>query len=259
MSERSIAVYHDQGTGEFSRGCLIQALAEHFRGRARVRRIYASEIVRSDEWHTTTRMLAIPGGADRAYCAALDGRGNASISRFIEAGGAFFGVCAGAYYASARIAFEAATAGEITAQRELALFHGTAFGSLHELAAPYSLDHLHCAAVVRIHAPGLNRDLHALYWGGPAFLPDPGADYEPLLRYTTRDRALAALRLRCGRGRVVLTGVHAEITGQQFPIEVSRFDQGSFEHGMQVSATLSQLEADRKRVFQLLVEALAQN
>ena len=48
----------------------------------------------------------MPGGADRPYCAALNGEGNRRIRAFVEAGGAYLGLCAGAYYASQRVEFE---------------------------------------------------------------------------------------------------------------------------------------------------------
>jgi glutamine amidotransferase-like uncharacterized protein len=258
MSERWVAIYHDEGTGEFTRGCLTLALANAFAGRARVRRIDASEICGSDDWHARTLLLAIPGGADLPYCARLNGAGNASIRRYVEAGGAFLGVCAGAYYACARLAFEASAPGAITGTRELALFAGTARGSLHELAAPYALDHLHCAAVTPVFAPRTGRTLHALYWGGPEFIPDDGARYEPVLHYADalEHRALAAVTTELGRGRIVLTGVHAEVTGAQFPIEVSRFEADSFEHGMRISAQLAAVEAERQVVFDLLIAEL---
>lgn len=258
MSDRCVAVYHDQGTGEFSRGALVQALASAFAGRAGVRRIGAAEIRASDDWHASTVLLAIPGGADLPYCAALNGAGNASIRRYVERGGAFLGVCAGAYYAAARIAFESVTPGAITGTRELALFAGTARGGLHELAAPYAIDHLRCAEVVRVRAPGSPRTLQALYWGGPEFIPDPGARFTPLLEYVTPDGrgALAAVRTELGAGRVVLSGVHAEMTGSQFPIEVSRFADADFEHGMRISAELTRADPERQQVFDVLLAAL---
>lgn len=94
--------------------------------------------------------------------------------------------------------------------------------------------------------------------GGPEFIPDAGANYTSLLRYVRSGShdSLAALRLEYGRGRVVLTGVHAEIMGCQFPIEVSRYTAASFEHGMQVSADLARAEAERQAVFALLIDAL---
>ncbi len=257
MPARFIAVYHDEGTGEFSRGALIQALAAAFAGRAGVRRIDAVEICASDAWHASTALLAIPGGADLPYCARLNGVGNASIQRYVAAGGAFLGVCAGAYYACSRLGFEAESPDAITGTRELALVPGTARGALHALAAPYALEHLRCASVVALRAPGSAHERHALYWGGPEFIPDPGADYTPLLTYVmpVGRPALAAVRCGFGRGRVVLTGVHAEIMGCQFPIEVSRFGPDSFAHGMQLSAALERVEHERRELFDLLIEA----
>jgi glutamine amidotransferase-like uncharacterized protein len=258
MTRNVIAVYHDEGSGEFTRACLVHALSEHFAGTATVRRIRAEEICTSDAWHAETRLLAFPGGADRPYMRKLNGAGTAAIQRYIADGGAFLGVCAGAYYASARIAFEAGTSQQIFGTRELVLFEGTARGSLHELAAPYDLTHLHCAAVVTLRATNTQEDLHALYWGGPEFLPDPGANYRALLTYVTPDGrdAIAALRTEVGRGRVVLSGVHAEVLGSQFPIEVSHFADTSFEHGMRVADHLTQVEAQRRKVFGLLLAAL---
>jgi biotin--protein ligase len=253
-----VRVYHDAGAGEFSRGCLVHALSNAFAGRAAVERIHAAEIVASDDWHAGTLLLAFPGGADLPYAERLDGPGNASILRYLEGGGAFLGVCAGAYYASARVAFEASEPGAITGVRELALFQGTARGSLHELAAPYALDHLRCAAVVAVRRADDGRKLHALYWGGPELVPDRDARFTPLLTYVTPDdrHALAAVRTDVGRGRAVLTGVHAEVMGCQFPVEVSRFADDSHEHGMRLGSALSDRELERQELFALQLSAL---
>jgi glutamine amidotransferase-like uncharacterized protein len=262
-------VYHDAGTGEFCRGSLIQALSSTLGEQFEVRRILAEEIIASDDWHRGTCLLAIPGGADRPYAALLDGSGNASIRRFVASGGAFLGVCAGAYYASRRISFEATPRGVITGERELALFEGTAAGSLHDIAEPYSTSHLRCAAVATVRGTATGREHSVLYWGGPEFLPDPGTSYTPLLHYVrdvpdvrdpspARDPnhfAIAALATRFGAGRAVLTGVHAEITGSQFPIEVSRFPERDFAHGMALARTLGQNDRERAEVFSLLLAA----
>lgn len=250
----TIAIYHDEGSGAFSRACLTAALA----AKGPVRRIRAAEICASDAWHRDTTLLAFPGGADRPYMTRLNGAGSASIQRYLEGGGALLGVCAGAYFVSARIAFEAGTPGEILGTRELALFAGTARGSLHDLAEPYALDHLRCASVARVQAHERDQDLYALYWGGPELQPDAGASYRPLLRYVSLDgrERLAAVRVDVGAGRAVLTGVHAEVTGAQFPIEVSQFPDASFEHGMRVAAELTRREPERAQLFDLLYAAL---
>ena len=244
------AVYHDQGSGEFSRAALTVALAERFD----VRRIYAREIIASDAWQEHTALLAFPGGADLPYCASLNGAGNASIRRYVEAGGALLGVCAGAYYVSSRIAFEPESPGAITGERDLALFAGTAHGSLHDLAEPYSLEHLRCAGLATLRACATGERLRALYWGGPELIPDDGARYTPLFEYESPAR-LAALRTQVGQGQVVLCGVHAEVSGAQLAIEGSRFGDDSFEHGMRLSRELGRVEAERRRLFELLLDA----
>jgi glutamine amidotransferase-like uncharacterized protein len=254
---RYVAVYHDEGTGEYSRGCLTFALTEAFSGRARVRRIYADELAAGDAWHAHTALLAIPGGAASPYAAKLDGAGNASIARYLEAGGRLLAVCAGAYYVSARISFEAESPGAIITAPELSLFAGTARGSLHALAEPYSLTHLRCAAVARVYSHALQRELPALYWGGPELIPDAGAEYTKLLEYSGDHHALAAVRVQVGRGAAVLTGVHAEISGAMFANEVSRYGDDSFEHGMRVCETLQRVEHERRELFESLLEALA--
>lgn len=48
----------------------------------------------------------VAGGADLAYCAQLNGAGNAVIRRYVSSGGAYLGLCAGAYYACRRVEFE---------------------------------------------------------------------------------------------------------------------------------------------------------
>lgn len=141
------------------------------------------------------------------------------------------------------------------------MFAGSAQGSLHELAEPYALEHLRCATVVTVRATrqtSTSANLQALYWGGPEFVPDPNASYEPLLSYVMPDgrEALAAVRTDIGRGRAVLSGIHAEVTGQQFPIEVSRYGADSYEHGMRVSQQLVSAESERRQVLQQLLSAL---
>jgi biotin---protein ligase len=49
---------------------------------------------------------------------------------FVKGGGAYLGICAGAYYASERVEFEAGTALTVEGPRELAFFTGTALGSV---------------------------------------------------------------------------------------------------------------------------------
>lgn len=71
----------------------------------------------------------MPGGADLPYCKKLNGEGNRRIRQFIEQGGAYLGICAGAYYGCAELNFVGRDY-SVNGNRELALFNGIAKGSL---------------------------------------------------------------------------------------------------------------------------------
>ncbi|UUZ62721.1 BPL-N domain-containing protein [Polaromonas sp. P1-6] len=62
-------------------------------------------------------LFVMPGGADLPFCQALNGAPNERIRRFVEEGGAYLGICAGAYYACREIAFHAGTDGAICSAR----------------------------------------------------------------------------------------------------------------------------------------------
>lgn len=54
----------------------------------------------------------------------------APVAEFLEAGGSYLGLCAGAYYACERVLFQPGTALAVCGDRELALFPGVAVGSV---------------------------------------------------------------------------------------------------------------------------------
>lgn len=77
-------------------------------------------------------MLVMPGGADLPYCRHLNGAGNQLISDFVKIqGGAYLGLCAGAYYGCSRVEFEAGSDIEVVGDRELGFYPGTARGSIY--------------------------------------------------------------------------------------------------------------------------------
>ena len=118
-------VYADKGAGQRSVSTLVATLREHG---LTVRTILADEVV-AGGWEHGCDLFAMPGGADQPYCALLNGQGNARIRSFVAGGGRFIGICAGAYYGSARCEFELGTELEIAGARELAFFPGIARGA----------------------------------------------------------------------------------------------------------------------------------
>lgn len=202
-----VLLLDDVGCGPFVTGCLAAALGSN------VVRVGLDTLVRGD---FDANVLAFPGGADRPWLEPLAAEGNANIRRFVESGGTFLGVCAGAYYACRGIDFDGVGL-RTRAARELDFFPGTGVGPLVELAPRDAEDEVACALAARItHAGG---EFHALYWGGCRFAADEGATgVEVLARYADLpdDADVAAVRVRIGRGQAILTGFHAEVSRQDF-------------------------------------------
>ncbi|KAK2077519.1 hypothetical protein QBZ16_004364 [Prototheca wickerhamii] len=90
-----------------------------------------SQALLSGGWQDDCLALVLPGGADLPYCRELNGRGTHAIRRYVEGGGAYLGLCAGAYFASGFVSFERTTpALAVEGPRELAFFPGSACSGL---------------------------------------------------------------------------------------------------------------------------------
>lgn len=210
-------VYRDEGADPFVTTCLIDALRPFF---GAVSTISARTLLDDEGALSRAALFALPGGADRPYAEKLNGLGNQRIRQFVEAGGRLLAICAGAYYACRRIDFVGADFA-VRADRELALFPGTAVGSMPELAGPYRVQDLRCAAATPVvFGDGEVADL--LYWGGCRFVADDGEAGEAVIaRYADLPSPdnVAAVRCQVGRGTAVLVGVHVEAPGDRFDSE----------------------------------------
>lgn len=174
-----------------------------------------------DPWISKSSLLVIPGGADLPYCSALNGAGNERISRFVRGGGKFLGLCAGGYYALARVEFEVGNAEmEVSGARELAFYPGTSRGCVYR-AFVYGSHAGVRAAELKVNVGALPREcpenVVAYYNGGGMFVDaSKHRGVEVLARYTgpidipeDEDRA-AVVYCKVGNGDVVLSGVHPE-------------------------------------------------
>lgn len=195
---QNIVIYRDEGVGEFG----LQCLAEFFRDH--------------DVWFCTAEsvidgrvldmadLFVMPGGADLPYCKKLNGAGNENLRAYVEEGGLYLGICAGAYYACRAIEYHKGRADEICQKRELSLIDGTAVGSLPELA-PFYDQTLNSAAILTL-ALDDGRAARALYHGGCTFRLREKVDV--LAAYT--DGRPAIVR----KDNVILSGVHFECTAE---------------------------------------------
>jgi glutamine amidotransferase-like uncharacterized protein len=67
-----------------------------------------------------------------------------TAAEFVQSGGAYLGLCAGAYYATARVVFEPGTPMEVVGDRELAFFPGIGRGCAFPGALPQPTFAQHC-------------------------------------------------------------------------------------------------------------------
>lgn len=132
-SNVEILVYSDGGVGASS-SCVTMTVASLKKAVSKMEPSYAVRTTDSTElvgskWSASCQLLVMPGGRDAPYCKELDGVGNKQIRAFVEAGGGYLGICAGAYYGSAYVEFAKGDPNiEIVGPRELAFFPVTSVG-----------------------------------------------------------------------------------------------------------------------------------
>jgi len=190
-------LYCDEGAGAFS----VYAAKNHFRD-YKITLITAAKII-ADGIPDYIDLFIMPGGADRPYAKKLNGAGNQIIKNYIQNGGAYLGICAGAYFGCARIEFQKGTKHEICESRELALFDGVGMGCLTDIAPVYD-NTLSSAAIANL----------SIYWGGCSFEGVQDA-VNIISRYEDiKGAPPAIISTAYGKGSVILSGVHFEVSAQ---------------------------------------------
>ncbi|GHS91049.1 hypothetical protein AGMMS49949_00760 [Alphaproteobacteria bacterium] len=158
---------------------------------------------------TNAALLVFPGGEDQFYDRALKGAGNEKIRHFVEGGGSFLGICAGAYYGCREIDFETDDE-KIKEKRELGFFDGMAFGPLFK---PYVENSHEGASAEDIYlCKSLeefpNAEFCTLYYNGGCSFEGKWENAEILAVYDGDNPAV--IQCNVGRGKVILSGVHFE-------------------------------------------------
>lgn len=234
----TVLVYSGPGAGTRSVLSAVESLRRALRPTLLVDTIGYDDILAGD-WAQRCKMLVMPGGADMPYCRHLNGTGNALIQRFMQQGGSYLGLCAGAYYGCSRVEFELGTAIEVAGDRELCFYPGIAQGSIYD-GFDYQSERGAVAAPIRfksLHTSDGWQDCRDYINGGPSFLysqpsqannnsnsndnfpavrlsPDSPQMHgvEILATFPEHDNAAAAVVCQVGLGRAVLCSTHPELT-----------------------------------------------
>ncbi|KZT59971.1 class II aaRS and biotin synthetase [Calocera cornea HHB12733] len=178
----------------------------------------------TDPWPASCALLVIPGGRDLPYLSAL-AAALPRIRAYVAAGGRFLGICAGAYFASERCAFERGSPLQVLGPRDLAFFPGTCEGCTYPGFAYESEDGARAISITLDlpgwgpHAEGLEKDVKGVYYnGGGHFLPSSPSVLQSglvtvLARYADppeQGKDIAAVLCRVGKGLALLTSPHVE-------------------------------------------------
>ncbi|SCU88158.1 Biotin apo-protein ligase-like protein [Cupriavidus necator] len=262
MSKPQILTYIDAGTSDGT-ARLMRTIRQQLRSSAyEIRAVMADDIRHDASLFDDAVLFVMPGGADLPYCAALNGAPNARIRRFVEQGGVYLGICAGAYYACRELAFHAGSAGEICGTRELSFVDAIAVGSLPELTGgvaydgtPRSTAAVEIRTTDRLTAAPVS--LYTHYHGGCRFDfgQAPGPEAQVLAVYTgIEGNPPAIVSSRVGKGSAILTGVHLEISERECK-DALRGHSDMTAH-VHVCQSLAHTGATRLAVFrQLLAHA----
>ncbi len=210
---KCVFIYSDEGTDKAG----IASIKENCRKRLKLpyRYIKSEDIL--DGVLQGKNIFVMPGGADLSYCKKLNGIGNKKIRKFIEDGGFYIGICAGAYYACRRINFKGKDY-DVSGERELGLFEGTAEGSLPFLTDGnyFSDDGAESKAMISLKFKEKLSKEYFYYHGGPVFIPDSIINHRYGVIAKYEDNTPAIIKGKIGKGNYLLSAVHFELEKEQY-------------------------------------------
>ncbi|MDP1835800.1 MAG: BPL-N domain-containing protein [Chlamydiales bacterium] len=213
-SKKYVLIYKDRGVGPLSFKETLLSLRACLPSTYQVNSVNAAAVIQGDVFDDAA-LFVLPGGRDVPYHEDLAGAGNNNLRHFVNSGGGFLGICAGAYFGAGEVLFENGHPLEVKGTRELAFFPGLAEGPVYGLGRyRYDSEESGKAALVNIQG----QTLHIYYNGGCSFrdvhLFEPSINV--LGSYQDAgDKPLAAIiQCQVGKGTVILSGVHLDYRPQ---------------------------------------------
>ncbi len=195
-------------------------------------------------------LLVLPGGADLYYCEKLNGAGNRNIRSYVEQGGNYLGICAGAYYACREIDWHQ---GDIAGPRELGFFDGAATGPIYEYLEDRDIGKSWSHAAHIKYDDGRQK-LNALlsYSAGPYFSePSGNSPAKVIARYS--DNRAAILHTKIGQGNAILSGLHIERIMPDTKRAFYHHNNQSVSHDESVYHLLQQDADGQRKVWNLVL------
>lgn len=213
----NVLIYNGPGVSQTSLSHTISSLKALLTPHFAVQTVSAA-VLASQPWSESCALLVLPGGRDLPYLASLATATN-TIQSYVNNGGAFLGICAGAYYASRRVEWETGTKLEVSGDRPLAFFDGICKGCVYP---GFAYDSENGARAVGVEDVDESQIVQGLYFnGGGEFIgADTSKTATVLAKYVEEEGhgKIAAVRCQVGKGSAVLWGIHPEYSLTNEPL-----------------------------------------
>lgn len=197
-----IALYSDSGAED---DC-IQATQKMFEWMG-----YSVTLIKADYINNgrldNCKILCMPGGDMYQYSQDISSRGKENIKNFISDGGAYIGICGGAYFTGERVYWQ----GNQLPMTPLGIFPGTTQGPINDIAPyPYCVM---CEVNIVDSTHSITQSepdsVWIIYCYGPMLLPNANADIAILGEYEIANQP-AIIAFKYENGRVFIIGTHPE-------------------------------------------------
>jgi biotin---protein ligase len=213
----NVLVYNGPGVSQTSLSHTISSLKALLSPHFSVQTVSATALA-SQPWSESCALLVLPGGRDLPYLTSL-ATATTHIRSYVNNGGAFLGICAGAYYASRRVEWESGTKLEVSGSRPLAFFEGICKGCVYP---GFAYDSENGARAVAVEDVDEAEIMYGMYFnGGGEFIGvDTSKTATVLAKYVEEEGQgkVAAVRCRVGKGSAVLWGTHPEYPSTHQPL-----------------------------------------
>ncbi len=197
----SIGIYADQGVNPDGVLALSLCLADANISFMAI----GNEEINSNSFAKKVAAILMPGGWAEQYNQGINEKGAKRLQNFVEDGGGYLGICAGAFYSAKEIKW----AGE-TIPYDIDLFPGVPSPPTFTLPAwpGYTMAEMDIQTSHPL-ATKLPKTIQVLYYGGPSLNAKTDQVVSVLARFAN-GRQAAIVSFEKERGRVFLSAVHLE-------------------------------------------------